>query len=133
MRFVLDASVAIAWAMPDEGHPLADRALLQLQEGSAIAPAIWWYEIRNILLLSERHDRIAPEDSIQFLTALELMRIDVDFSKDSAAVMGTARKYRLSVYDAAYLALAIREHLPLATLDAALLTAALSAGLPQLG
>lgn len=132
-RFVLDASIVITWALHDESHPLADRALLQLQQGSAIVPAIWWYEIRNVLLLNERRDRIAAEDSIQFLAALDLMRIDVDFSKDSAEVIGIARKYGLSVYDAAYLALAIREYLPLATLDTALQAAAHAAGVPQLG
>jgi predicted nucleic acid-binding protein len=132
MRFVLDASIAITWALRDEDHPLADLAFLQLQAGSAIVPGIWWYEIRNILVLNERRNRISPGDSAQFLRDLEQFSIDVDFPRNGAQVMDLSRRYKLSVYDAAYLALAMRERLPLATLDKDLEAAALAAGVPLL-
>jgi predicted nucleic acid-binding protein len=132
MRFVLDASVTITWAMRDEDHPLADLAFLALQSGSAIAPAIWWYEVRNILVLNERRNRISPEDSVRFLLDLTQLSIEVDFPHDSTGVIGLSRKHRLSVYDAAYLALAVRERLPLATLDKNLEVAAAAAGIPLL-
>jgi predicted nucleic acid-binding protein len=132
MRFVLDASVTITWAMRDENHPLADLALHELRSGSAIVPGIWWYEIRNILVLNERRGRIAPEDSAQFLRDLQQLSIEVDFPRDDTRVLNLTRKHGLTVYDAAYLALAVREHLPLATLDKVLASAAEAAGVPLL-
>jgi len=132
MRFVLDASVTITWAMRDEDHPLADLAFSALESGEAIVPAIWWYEIRNILVLSERRGRIASDDVIRFLAELEQLRIEVESPDDSALVLDLARRHTLSVYDAAYLALARREHTPLATLDKNLEAAALAAGIAPL-
>jgi len=131
-RFVLDASVVITWAMRDEDHPLADRAFLQVQATSAIVPAIWWYEIRNILILNERRNRITPLDCAQFLHDLSRFRIEVESPKDGTHVIDLARRHKLSVYDSAYLALAVRERLPLATLDKALEAAALAEGIPLL-
>ena len=131
MRFVLDASIAITWAMRDEDHPLADLAFLELQSGSAIVPSIFWYEVWNILVLNERRNRILPDDSAQFLHDLEQFSIGLDFSRGSH-IMDLSRKYKLSVYDAAYLALAMNEQLPLATLDKDLKAAALAACIPLL-
>jgi predicted nucleic acid-binding protein len=132
MKFVLDASVTITWAMRDEDHPLADLAFQQLGSGSALVPGIWWYEIRNILVLNERRKRIAPSDSVLFLSDLQQLSIEVEFLHDGASVIDVSRMYALSVYDAAYLALAMRERLPLATLDKNLAAAALAAGVPLL-
>ena len=131
MRFVLDASVAIAWAMRDEDHPIADLAFLEIQSDSGIVPGIFWYEVWNILVVNERRNRISPVDSAQFIHDLEQFSIVLDASSGSH-LMDISRKYKLSVYDAAYLALAIREHLPLATLDANLRDAALVAGVSLL-
>ena len=127
MRFVLDASVVITWAMRDEDHPIADLAFEKLQtDWSAVVPAIWWYEIRNILLLNERRDRISPEDSIQFLTDLAGFPIELRPVENSQSTIDLARQLKLSVYDAAYLALALDLKVSLATLDAALQSAATS-------
>jgi predicted nucleic acid-binding protein len=132
MRFVLDASIAITWAMRDEDRPLADLALVELRSGSAIVPGIWWYEIRNILVLNERRNRISQGDSEQFLRDLEQLSIEVDFSQSGTQVIDLSRKYKLSVYNSAYLALAMRDGLPLATLDTDLEAAAIGAGVPLL-
>jgi predicted nucleic acid-binding protein len=132
MRFVLDASVTITWAMRDEDQPLADLAFLELQSGSAIVPGIWWYEIRDILVLNERRGRIACEDSAQFLRDLQQLSIEIDFPRNDERVLNLSRQHGLTVYDAAYLALAVRERLPLATLDKALASAAEAAGVPLL-
>jgi predicted nucleic acid-binding protein len=133
MSFVLDASVAISWALADEAYPLADIALLQLEKlGSAIAPAIFWYELRNILVLNERRGRIAPVDADQFLSKVGRLHIEIEFPGESASVVSLARKHSLSVYDSAYLALALREHLPLATLDKYLQSAAVAEGIALL-
>jgi predicted nucleic acid-binding protein len=132
MRFVLDASVTIVWVMRDEAHALADLALLELKSGSAIVPGIWWYEVRNILALNERRGRITPDDCAEFIRALDQFKIEVAFPQDGARMMELSRRHGLSVYDAAYLTVAKREHLPLATLDKALAAAALAEGIPSL-
>lgn len=128
MRFVLDASVTISWAMRDEDHPMADLAFLKLRTGSAAVPGIWWYEVRNLLIVGERRERISQADSLRFMLDIAQLAIHVDHGIDSALVMELARNLRLTVYDAAYLALAMRERLPLATLDKALQTAAKATG-----
>jgi predicted nucleic acid-binding protein len=130
--FVLDASVVVTWAMRDEDHPAADRAFIQIQNDSAVVPGIWWYEIRNTLILNERRNRISRQDCVQFLEDLDSFRIDVRFPGHSEQIIDLARKLRLSVYDAAYLSLAIEERLSLATLDTALQAAALAMNVPLL-
>jgi len=132
MRYVLDASIAITWAMRDEDHPLADLALSYLTAGSAVIPGIWWYELRNILVVNERRNRITPEDSDRFIQSLEQLSIDTAFPQNGPQTMRLSRKHNLSVYDAAYLALAIEEILPLATLDRDLAAAAVSEGVTLL-
>jgi predicted nucleic acid-binding protein len=124
IRFVLDASIAITWAMRDEANPQADLAFNCLQTGSAIVPGIWWYEVRNILIVNERRGRIEAADSVQFLRDLDAFRIDVQFPQDELQLIDLSRKHRIPIYDAAYLAIALREHLPLATLDKNLESAA---------
>jgi predicted nucleic acid-binding protein len=118
--------------MRDEDHPVADLAfsLLGIGIGSAIVPTIWWYEIRNVLILNERRGRILPDDSELFLRSLEQLRIVVDRAPNHTAVMNLSRKHKLSVYDAAYLDLAIRESTGIATLDRELESACLIEGVP---
>jgi predicted nucleic acid-binding protein len=124
MRFVLDASVAISWAMRDESHAVADRALTALRTGTALVPGIWWFEVRNILVVNERRRRITPADSDRFLSNLQQLDIAIDHQPDSRAVLDLSRRLGRTVYDCAYLALAVRERLPLATLDKDLQAAA---------
>ena len=131
MRFVLDASIAITWAMRDEDHPLADLAFLYIQSDSAIVPTIWWYELWNILVINERRNRISPNDSAQFLRDLQQFSIGVDLP-NGTHLMDLSRKHKLSVYDAAYLAAAQSNRLPLATLDKDLEAAAIAEGVPLL-
>lgn len=131
-RFVLDASIAITWAIRDEAHPAADLAFSALRAGSAIVPILWWYEIRNVLVKCERRGRILPEDSDEFLLNLERLRIEVDALSPSPRVMELARKHNLSTYDAAYLLLGLRESLAVATLDEGLEDACLAEGVKLL-
>jgi predicted nucleic acid-binding protein len=132
MRFVLDASITITWALRDEDHPSADLAFERLGSGSAIVPAIWWYEVRNVLVLNERRGRISPGDSVQFLLDLQMLSITIDLQFGGPEIVDLSRMYKLSVYDAAYLALAVRERIPLSTLDGNLGAAAMAAGVPLL-
>jgi predicted nucleic acid-binding protein len=128
MAFVLDASVTACWAFQDEDHPDASLAFLQIRTEEAVVPCLWWFEVRNILIVNERRRRITESSTASFLLNLSLLRIRVDPVPDEGAVLRLARTHRLSVYDAAYLELAQREGLPLATLDADLQKAAACEG-----
>ncbi|HTW61272.1 MAG TPA: type II toxin-antitoxin system VapC family toxin [Terracidiphilus sp.] len=124
MPFVLDASIAAAWALADESSPFAEQAESRLAADSAIVPHIWWYEVRNILVVNERRRRITADESAAFLRILSAYPILIEPDGDEAEIFRIARSWRLSFYDAAYLALALRERLPLATLDRNLQAAA---------
>ena len=128
MAFVLDASITACWAFQDEDHPDAALALDQMRTEEAVVPCLWWFEVRNILVVNERRRRIAESDTAAFLANLSQLRIRIDRAPDESAVLRLARTHRLSVYDAAYLELAQREGLPLATLDADLKKAAAGEG-----
>ncbi|OYQ32829.1 hypothetical protein CHU95_18975 [Niveispirillum lacus] len=128
MPFVVDASVAAIWLLPDEGNPVADVAYQRLLTDTALVPSIWWYEMRNIFISNERCRRISSEHTVRALTLLSGLPIKVSAIPDSDNIMALARKNRLTIYDAAYLELAQREIIPLATLDDALISAAASEG-----
>jgi len=124
--FVLDASVAAVWLFDDEGNSYAAQALMQLEQGSAIVPQLWHFEIRNCLLVAERKKRITQNDSLARLDALNDLPIQTDMEPDFDIAFGFARKYALSFYDALYLELASRLQIPLASLDKQLIGAASS-------
>ena len=96
-------------------------------------PSLWWFEIRNILVVNERRKRITESGTRSFLRGLNRIPIRVDRVPVEAEVLRLARAHRLSVYDAAYLELACREGLPLATLDRDLAGAARAENVPIIG
>jgi predicted nucleic acid-binding protein len=133
-RFVLDSSVTLSWAFTDEQEPSAMRAaqLLESDAADAIVPVLWWYEIRNILIVGERRSRITPERTAIFLRQISDLPIEIAAAPEDGILLDLARETKLTVYDAAYLAVALQENLPIATLDTALRAAALSRGIPLL-
>ena len=133
MAIVLDASITAAWAFPDEDHPVARRVFERIENDDAWAPSLWWFEMRNILVVNERRRRIAPADSDAFLRSLARLPILIDRDPNEGVVLLLARRHGLSVYDSAYLELAQRKALPLATLDAALGKAAGKEKIPLTG
>lgn len=133
MPFVLDASVTACWAFPDEQDPRAEAALARIRIEDAVVPSLWWFEIRNILILNERRKRITEAGTSGFLRELARLRVRVDREPEENAVLTLARTWQLSVYDASYLELALREALPLATLDSALAAAAIAEGAGLIG
>ena len=133
MSFVLDASVAACWAFEDEDHPTATLALERIRSDPARVPSLWWFEVRNTLIIHERRGRLAEADTAAFLRGLSRLGVTVDRLPEEAGVMTLARKHRLTVYDASYLELAQRETLPLATLDADLIRAARAENLSLIG
>ena len=132
MAIVIDASVVAAWAF-DEPSAVAAATRTRLASESAAAPALWWYELRNVLLTGERRGRLTERRVHEFLRELAAIDLTLDHSPDEAAVMALARRHRLTVYDAAYLELALREGAPLATLDRALAGAARAEGVALVG
>jgi predicted nucleic acid-binding protein len=132
MPFVLDSSVSATWCFPDEEHETAEAAFDRLDGDEAVVPALWWFEIRNILVVSERRGRIDAAGTASFLANLERLSIRIDHDPDSGTVLALARKHNLTGYDAAYLELALRRGLPLASLDRPLVAAARADGVPLL-
>ena len=133
-RIVLDASVAVAWCFEDEQTPYTEWLLSALTSGTeALVPALWPFEVANALLAAERRKRITVAQASHFLSRLADLGISIDSLDPSRVfeqVISQAREWNLTVYDAAYLELALREGLPLATLDNHLKGAAHSAGIP---
>jgi predicted nucleic acid-binding protein len=123
MPFVVDASVAIAWAF-NERHATAAHARVRIRAEQAIVPALWWYELRNVLVLGERRGRLTERDTARFLRDSRAWQSRWIRRRTKRMFLTLARRHRLTVYDAAYLELAGREALPLATLDQELAAAA---------
>jgi predicted nucleic acid-binding protein len=133
MGLVLDSSIVGSWCFPDEANPVADAAFASVGADEAIVPALWWFEVRNILLMGERRGRIDQAGTAEFLADLKGLPIRIEREPDSGTVLALARVHRLTFYDAAYLELALRLSAPLATLDRALARAARAATVPLLG
>jgi predicted nucleic acid-binding protein len=89
---------------------------------------LWWFEVRNALITGERRQRLDQAATAEFLRRLSNLPIAVDHAPDDSMLLDLARRYRLSVYDAAYLELAVRLGVPLATTDSDLINAAPQAG-----
>ena len=127
----LDASVALAWAFRDEPLSSAELALDAVTRETVLVPAFWPFEIASGLRQAERQGRIDPGDIPRFTAGLSGLPATVDdalWAHVFGDVMDIARKHNLSIYDAAYLDLALRESLPLATLDRSLARTARQAG-----
>ena len=133
MPFVVDASVAACWLMPDERHPLADAAYARIASDPAITPVLWRFELRNLLLVNERRGRLDSAKTARALRLLRALPITIDSAEDEDTLMELARQHRLTVHDAAYLELALRRGFPLATLDTALASAARAEAVPLVG
>src|SRR5579862_2436139 len=93
--FVLDASVAASWLLPDERHPLAEAAMERMRRGRAVAPTIFWYEIRNMLLVNERRKRIDAGQGRAALKVLRALPIDEDRDAEETHQMDLARRRNL--------------------------------------
>lgn len=132
MPFVLDASIVIDWAL-DEGNPTAAAALERLTTDTALSPTLLWFEVRNGLITAERRGRANEGSSTSFLRRLGRVPLALDATPDETMVMTLARRHRLTVYDAAYLELALREGASLATLDGPLAAAARAEGIELVG
>ena len=132
-RFVLDASITLAWFLD---RPIAQYAehvrQLLLRGNRAVVPALWQLEIANGFVVAERRGLLTLSDTTEALQNLDIVMAQaIESSRDTVPMRGilhAAREFRLTAYDAAYLETARRQDLPLATLDRQLLAASAKAG-----
>jgi predicted nucleic acid-binding protein len=132
-EFVLDGSLALAWFFKDEADPYADAVATRLPAARALVPVIWPLEVANAVLMGERRQRSTEAQAAKWFAYLGSLPIAVDDETNDRAwgeVLSLGRAHRLSAYDAAYLELALRRALPLASLDDNLKAAASAAGVP---
>ena len=132
-EFVLDGSVTMAWYFGDESTSYAESVLSALESARALVPSLWSLEVANTVLVGERRKRSTEAQAAAWLGILESLPIEVDGETTSHAWSSTlalARSQNLSAYDAAYLELAMRRGLPLASLDKQLKVAATAVGVP---
>ena len=133
MDWVIDSSIALAWALPDETSKEAERFLSRISIRSILwVPALWWYEMANALLMAQRRKRLTEAERIRLTELYRKLPIRTDVMLDSDIMwrfqtLGIG--YNLSAYDAAYLELAQRRGLGLATVDRPLRLAAQRAGI----
>jgi predicted nucleic acid-binding protein len=133
MSFVVDASVTLAWCFRDEQNAYAHRMFRRLDDDPAVVPGVWLLEVANGLLVAERRGRISRADVAEVRGVLEDLPItwqEMSFDLALGPVLDIGRAQGLTAYDAAYLELAMREGLPLATQDEALRAAAQRVGVP---
>ncbi|MEX2492180.1 MAG: type II toxin-antitoxin system VapC family toxin [Nitrospirales bacterium] len=132
MPFVLDSSVALGWILPDKTNSTLDALCDRLTDDIALVPPVWPLEVGNVLLIAVKRGRLAAKDVSQLARELRALPVEIDAASTERAMEETlalAKKYDLTTYDASYLELAQRRHLPLATLDTKLRQACLSANM----
>jgi predicted nucleic acid-binding protein len=121
--FILDNSVAMRWHLESEksaDQKYAESVLLSLTEANALVPNLWHLEAANVLLGAEKRGDTSLGEVERFIAQLEGLPLHVDSltaNQSFSRTMALARAYKLSSYDAAYLELALRKGLPIATLD----------------
>lgn len=136
MSLVLDSSSTLAWIYSEETTDAIRSVFEQVVDAGAVVPALWRLEVANSLTVGVRRNRIDAEFRRAALSDLAVLDITLDQHTDSQAWAETlhlADRYRLTLYDAAYLELARRRRLPLATLDQDLVRAAEASGTKTLG
>lgn len=135
--FVLDASIAFAWVYPGQATPVSETLLGLVESGAVgVVPPLWFLEVSNGLLVAQRRKLITPAERQQALDGLSALALAVDEPDPRSAFDRTAalaEQQGLSVYDAAYLEVALRRGLPLGSRDRALMAAARQCGVTVLG
>ena len=134
--FVLDCSVTMTWCFGDEATAASFAVLDRLGRETALVPSHWFLEVANVLGVAEKRKRMTVSATTAFLKLLGTLDIEIDDATTDRVfphVLPLCRTYGLTSYDAAYLELAIRRQLPLASLDSDLRTGARKAGIKVLG
>lgn len=136
MDFVLDCSMTMAWLFEDESTKKSEQLLTRISEGeSAWVPALWHWEVSNILLVAQRKKRITRSQAVGFIEMLKVLPIYIENKAMQQALETTfelAHENQLSSYDAAYLEIALRKQLPIASLDKQVIRTAKELGIAVL-
>jgi predicted nucleic acid-binding protein len=133
---VVDSSITVAWCFLDEQDAYSQSVLDAIATRTAFVPDLWHLEVANTLVVGERRKRSTHAETVAWLRFLSELPITVDEETRARAFAETihlARSQNLSAYDAAYLELAMRRGLPLATLDEKLKEAARAVGVTLYG
>jgi predicted nucleic acid-binding protein len=134
MPFVLDASMTMSWCFADESTSYSHSVLQSLLNTYAEVPAVWVFEVVNVLATGERKQRIAAAVSDEFMKTLAGLDIRIEqHTPPGTDLLPLVRRYGLTAYDAAYLELAKRKGLALATFDSDLIKAASQESVKLLG
>ena len=133
MSVVVDASIAAAWFLPDEQNAAADQVMAGLGAEAGRAPTLFWFETRALFILAERRGRLRGGEAALVMAQLRGFPIVDAGQGEDGPILALALRHGLTGYDAAYLALAIAEGQPLATLDRRLAAAARAEGVAVLG
>ena len=126
--FVLDASVTAAWLLNETDHSRSTITVGYLRTDRPIAPVMWWFETRNILVIAERRRRLPRQAAGEVWQSLRNLPVELHELPETDQVYRLAMARGLTFYDASYLELAMRLSTPLATLDHALAEAARAEG-----
>jgi predicted nucleic acid-binding protein len=133
--FVLDCSIAVSWCFEDEASAATDDLLEHIHEKPILVPGLWHLEFGNVLLQAERRGRLNAGDvtaRLELIAALPIVTDEETTVRALREILTLARAEKLTTYDAAYLELAMRRGLPLATRDQALVVAAKRVGVTTL-
>jgi predicted nucleic acid-binding protein len=135
VSFVVDSSIAAPWLLADERTPETDALARRLAVEGGVAPALWRFEVGSLLALGVKRARLTAQAARAQLRRATRFPVEIEQAPGPAvadAIWGLGRTHELTYYDAAYLELAIRRSLPLATLDKALIAACARAGVSRL-
>lgn len=135
-EIVLDASAALSWCFEDQATSASTQAMDLLQTGTALVPAIFNFEIANALVVATRRGLIGSDRATTFLGLISSLRMAIDgrgLHRACYELRALAEQEQLSVYDAAYLELAMRAAAPVATLDGPLRQACARRGVVLVG
>lgn len=124
MPLVIDVSAIVGQLLNGEEAAFAEKVLAAVAEEGGVVPPLFWYEVRNVLVMCERKAGMTADQSRLFLESLDDLALEIDPLPENEQVLDAARRHALTIYDAAYLKLAMRRGLVLATTDRALARAA---------
>lgn len=133
MSYVLDASIAASWFLPDEQSESAERLISELGVAPGLVPSLFWFETRNIFIMAERRGRFSPGAALAASLKLRSLPLQDGGLGNDVAIVGISLKHSLSGYDASYVALAKSAGMPLATADRKMAAAARSEGIRVVG
>jgi len=134
MPFVLDNSVVTGWYLPEQATAYGQSVATRLESDKALVPTLWQLELANVLKTACTRGKLDLDTARQILDALGRLPIEIDTSPapGQRQLFELAMRYQLSSYDAAYLELAMRHGLPIATQELHLKEAAMAAGVDVL-